>query len=271
MTIDLKSYTTIKIGQSAEVDIFSEDSYDDAHFILGNGSNIIVDLTHPKLALLDDKYDYINLERDTLTVGAKCKNTTLVDFAKAHNLSGFEFMQKIPAQVGGMVKMNAGIKDYEIFNIINRVKIGNKWVNRDDILYSYRHTDITSPIFAVEFKVREGFNTKLSDQFATMRKNQPKGATAGSCFKNPKGYYAGMLIESVGLKGLVVNNISFNIQHANFLTNHGNATFNDAVNLILEAKNRVKEKFNISLKLENIIVTNNSELLNQLRWTYQKR
>jgi len=83
-----------------------------------------------------------------------------------------------------------------------------------------------------------------------MRDNQPHMPSAGSCFKNPQGQSAGFLIESVGLKGYKIGNMSFSEQHANFLVNLGNGTFEDAMALINLAKKRVKEKFNISLELE---------------------
>ena len=87
-----------------------------------------------------------------------------------------------------------------------------------------------------------------------MRENQPSTSSAGSCFKNPKGNYAGRLIEAVGLKGKRVGDMEFSSQHANFLVNHGDGNFNDALYLIKEAQKRVKEGFEIELKCEILIL-----------------
>ncbi len=37
-------------------------------------------------------------------------------------------MAKLPGTVGGMVAMNAGVKEYEIFNLIEEIKINNSWI-----------------------------------------------------------------------------------------------------------------------------------------------
>ena len=84
--------------------------------------------------------------------------------------------------------------------------------------------------------------------------NQPSTPSAGSCFKNPEGDYAGRLIEAVGLKGERVGGMEFSTRHANFLVNHGNGNFDDAITLIQEAQKRVYEEFNIWLDCEIIIL-----------------
>jgi UDP-N-acetylmuramate dehydrogenase len=83
-----------------------------------------------------------------------------------------------------------------------------------------------------------------------MRSNQPSTPSAGSCFKNPKEDYAGRLIEAVGLKGVMQENMCFSEQHANFLVNNGNGKFEDAAKLIYEAQKRVYEMFEILLEME---------------------
>ena len=87
-----------------------------------------------------------------------------------------------------------------------------------------------------------------------MRANQPSTPSAGSCFKNPEGDYAGRLIEAVGLKGKKVGNMEFSTQHANFLVNHGNGNFEDALTLINEAQKKVFEEFGRKLELEIVIL-----------------
>ena len=90
-------------------------------------------------------------------------------------------------------------------------------------------------------------------EFTKMRDNQPHVPSAGSCFKNPKDNFAGKLIEEIGLKGAKKGGMSFSEQHANFLVNDGDGTFEDEVYLIEEAKEKIKKQFNIDIKEEIII------------------
>jgi len=78
--------------------------------------------------------------------------------------------------------------------------------------------------------------------------------TAGCIFKNPLGDYAGRLIESAGLKGKRIGGAGISEKHANFIVNHGNATFVDVFSLIELARQRVFEMFGIKLELEIEIV-----------------
>ena len=69
-------------------------------------------------------------------------------------------------------------------------------------------------------------------------------------FKNPKGDYAGRLIEEAGLKGYRIGNAEISTLHANFFINHGLAKASDIYELIKFAHETVKEKFEVNLELE---------------------
>jgi len=150
--------------------------------------------------------------------------------------------------------MNAGLKEHEIFNHLIELQTTSGVKRKEDIHYGYRYTNIDEPILEASFVLESGFDPLKLQRFSKMRSNQPSEPSAGSCFKNPVGDYAGRLIEAVGLKGLKRGNISFSEMHANFLVNHGGGDFKDAIWLIQEAQSRVYEEFDIWLECEIIIL-----------------
>ena len=82
------------------------------------------------------------------------------------------------------------------------------------------------------------------------KRTQPPQPSAGSVFKNPPGDYAGRLVDQVGLKGLAIGKARISERHANFIVNVGGAKAADIAALIMEARNRVRERFGVSLELE---------------------
>ena len=76
----------------------------------------------------------------------------------------------------------------------------------------------------------------------------------GSVFRNPENYYAGALIENANLKGYNINGAEISTKHANFIVNKGGAKGEDIIQLIEKIQKEIKEKENIELKLEQIIV-----------------
>ena len=156
--------------------------------------------------------------------------------------------------MGGLVKMNAGLKEWEIFNHLHSITTENGIFLKDDISYSYRHTNIKGIIFEIVFDIEYGYDKELQKMFNKMRDNQPNTPSAGSCFKNPEAKSAGYLIEQVGLKGYRIGDMAFSPEHANFLVNFGEGTFEQAMELISLAKEKVKEKFAIVLEEEIIIL-----------------
>jgi UDP-N-acetylmuramate dehydrogenase len=91
----------------------------------------------------------------------------------------------------------------------------------------------------------------LVDQYKQHRKQtQPPQKSAGSIFKNPPGDFAGRLIEEAGLKGKRHGKAQISPRHANFIVNLGGASAADITALIIEAHNRVLDKFGVNLELE---------------------
>lgn len=82
------------------------------------------------------------------------------------------------------------------------------------------------------------------------KRTQPPQQSAGSVFKNPAGDYAGRLIEAAGMKGMQYGKAQISERHANFIINLGGASASDVAELIKEAHNRVKNRFEVDLELE---------------------
>ena len=254
--IDFSKYSSIKIGPVVEVNIIEkEDEVGVEGFLIGGANNLLISNTPPPLKMLGKEFDFIKIEDNILRVGAATKTGRLLSFAKKNNIANLEFIAKLPGTIGGMVAMNAGVKDKEIFNIIKRVKIDGIWKNKDEIEFGYRYAKLGGIVTEIELELKEGFNKELMEQLIKLRSNQPKEPSAGSCFKNPKGDYAGRLIEAVGLKGKRVGDMAFSQVHANFLVNLGRGRFEDAIALIEMAKERVKNKFDIELEEEIKVIS----------------
>ena len=261
--VDFSKFTSVRIGGVHE--IFEVDSLEDLsspHFLgavmIGGGNNLLISPNPPKMAILGKEFDYINFnpsgEKIYLEIGAATKSAKIYNFAKQNNIAGLEFLKNIPGTLGGLIKMNAGLLKFSISDNLTHVRLARGWVGKDEIRFSYRHSGIDEAILGAKFELTKGFDAGISDAISAKRANQPKGASFGSCFVNPQGYFAGALIEAVGLKGYAIGGAKFSEEHANFLINFNHASFEDATSLINLAKARVLEKFGVELKTEVCIL-----------------
>ena len=74
--------------------------------------------------------------------------------------------------------------------------------------------------------------------------------SCGSVFTNPKGDYAGRLIEQAGLKGRIIGGAQISEKHANFIVNLGGASARDVYDLIALCRSEVYEQFSVILHPE---------------------
>jgi len=256
--VDFSKFSSIRVGGERRVYLIENEDevFQLQNFqIIGGGNNILVSPNGTlQLAQLSKKFDFIKIEKDLISIGGATPNGKIFNFAKREDISGFEFLQHIPSTLGGMVKMNAGLKGYEIFNNLVAIKTEKGWIEKGEIDYSYRHTDIEGVIFEAKFQLLPQFQKELISLFQDMRSNQPKEPSAGSTFKNPKNYSAGKLLEDVGLKGFRLGDMQFSPLHANFLINIGGGKFDDAIKLIELGEKRVFEEFGVELEREICVI-----------------
>ncbi|RAX51504.1 UDP-N-acetylenolpyruvoylglucosamine reductase [Helicobacter sp. 16-1353] len=304
--IDFSKYSSIKIGGTLELKIAQ--NLDEAmnlaqnHYLIGKANNILISENVTRIFQLGSEFDYINDSDDLLEIGARTNGRKLFLHAKTHDLGGLEFLGALPGSVGGIVKMNAGMKEYEIKNMLHSVCVNGVWHEANAIDFKYRNSGIEGIISAVKIKKIRGFSGILESAFKQMRLNQPKEPSCGSCFKNPCGILegeiplseirgkslanevsgeilpeipnaeipgespdeillksksqipAGKLLENVGLRGFKIGNMGFSEKHANFLINYGGGKFEEAIELINLAKQRVFKEFGIKLECEIIIL-----------------
>lgn len=253
-TIDFKRYSSIRIGPVLDVLVINEIGDYSDYQIIGRANNLLVSPnTNKKFAILGEEFDYIRKEEDLLYVGCATTSGKLLTYTRKNDIKNLEFLAKLPGNLGGLVKMNAGLKSWEVFNYIHSIKTKDGYIKKEDIDFSYRKTKIDTIVYEVVFNLEYGFSNEMLKEFTKMRDNQPSIASAGSCFKNPKDDFAGRLIEAIGLKGIKKGDMSFSQQHANFLVNYGNGTFDDAIYLINLAKQKIKDEFDIDIEEEIII------------------
>ncbi|MBR2494139.1 UDP-N-acetylmuramate dehydrogenase [Helicobacter sp.] len=251
--IDFAKYSSLKIGGVTPVVVLEKS--DKESFVamrkyryIGHAYNLLVSPNALNLAMLSREFDYILESEEWVEVGAMTPSGKIFAFFRKHNLRGLEFLQALPGSAGGLLMMNAGMKQYEMKDCVLSACVNGIWTQ--DLGLAYRHSAICGLISAVRFRKKPGFREEVLQACKIMRKTHPKLPSCGSCFKNPKGDYAGRLLELAGLKGFMKNGVGFSEQHANFLVHRGGASFEDVLWVIEYAQKKVQDRFGILLEPE---------------------
>ena len=261
---NLKDKNTFRIPAQAKYwkEIFSREELIDCLgknnlpvFVLGGGSNTLVSDFDGLVITL--KMNNIKLEGDTLTAEAGCLLGEVLSRAAENNLSGLEWAIGIPGTIGGAVFGNAGAFERSIGNSVLEVEILEenriKKLDCNACKFSYRDSVFKRKnciILSVKFKLSKGENVFLAMQEYSKRRNNPKGFSIGSIFRNPEGENAWKLVDECGFRGKQIGGAKVSEEHTNWIINAGDATSDDVKNLIQEIKKAVKEKRGIDLQEE---------------------
>ena len=274
----MKEYSNMKVGGTAKELIFIDDKKElkevlqtrNNIFLLGNGTNTLINDGNLDISFLSLKrLKNITVEEkkgdyDLVRVEAGLDLDDLIDFMEKNNYSGLENITGIPGSVGGLVNMNGGAYGTEIFDCIEEVEVCKNdgeivKIKTTDLNFKYRTTEIKENkwiVVSALFKFGFGFDKAASEDKREQRKTKhPLDLpNLGSTFKNPEGTFAAKLISDAGLKGYRVGDVEISPKHPNFVTNLGNATFNDIILVIEHVKEVVFEKFGVKLETEIIIL-----------------
>ncbi len=240
-------------------------------FILGNGSNILVrDGGIRGITIKPNLQDISIFENDDdvdIIVGAGYPVAKLSRIVSQKEIAGLEFLSGIPGTIGGAVKMNAGAYGSEMKDCVVETKYmdydGNIYIiNAEEHEFGYRRSIFSKKeVIILETKLKlnygekEIIDNKINEITEQRKQKQPiTMPSAGSVFKRGDGFVTARLIDECGLKGFSIGGAEVSTMHAGFIVNKGNATANDVIELIEYVKNKVKEKYNVDLELEVLIV-----------------
>ncbi|MCR5684420.1 MAG: UDP-N-acetylmuramate dehydrogenase [Lachnospiraceae bacterium] len=237
-------------------------------YVIGNGSNllaadegyrgIIIKMTAPEGS------DAISFgDGCTVRVPAGCSLGLLAHECAKKGLTGLEFAAGIPGSVGGAVVMNAGAYGKEIKDVLTLVTVMDRngtvsVLKAEELKLDYRYSVVPERgwiVLEAVFTLKTGDSEQISGYMAELagrrREKQPlEYPSAGSIFKRPEGYFAGKLIEDAGLKGFSVGGARVSEKHAGFIINTGGATSDDIMTLIDTVREKVRDRFSVTLEPE---------------------
>lgn len=238
-------------------------------FVIGAGSNVLAS---------DDLFDglvisfrklpikYIILGQNVYCY-PQVKTTELSNRLLKKHLSGAEFLNGLPATIGGAVYMNAGGFGADMSDVVESVEMLNdkgevKEYSKNEMNFKYRFSlakEKKMIILSVKLKLKsdtyENINNKIKSIKNERKQFQPQGVySAGCAFKNLQNKKAWELINQANLRGFKINDAAVSNKHCNFLVNLGNAKATDMYNLQKYVKNKVYEETNVRLENEWIML-----------------
>tara|TARA_Y100001970_G_scaffold294335_1_gene450909 strand:- start:5177 stop:6058 length:882 start_codon:yes stop_codon:yes gene_type:complete len=278
--IDLKDYTTIKVGGFTEYFYeptqISEFLYltnwaKSNHYdfrIIGAGSNLLIKNIFLKgLTICTKKMKGLKINSKTGFVYAECgvMLPILSNLLAKNSCKGGEWTIGIPGTVGGALFMNAGYENYSISKYLSSVQVINidnqeiYEIKKEDLSFNYRYSSFQENNLLIlsakfYFEPDGDINSIIKQTKANLKERLAKQPyhlpSFGSVFKNPQNNYAGKLIEEAGLKGLTQGGAEISRMHANFIVNKSSATSDDILKLITIIQQKVIQKKGILLQPE---------------------
>ena len=280
----LAPYTWFRVGGAADVLILPADIEDLQTVlralpedipvtILGVGSNTIVrdgGIRGVVIRLMGKYWGDIRRDGDTALIArAGALDLSVAKAAAREGLSGLSFLSGIPGSIGGAVRTNAGCYGCELSDVVTAVEGVTRSgdavrLSRDEIEFSYRHTDFPPGIIVTELYLQGeagGDPETLAEEIAAHQKRraetQPiKEKTGGSTFANPDppgtpdARSSWKLIDAAGCRGLRVGGAMVSEKHCNFLINTGDATAADIEALGELVRARVLAHSGVDLRWE---------------------
>lgn len=276
----LSKHTTLRVGGPAQFWVEPETRGGLANILefcdvnrlpvmfIGRGSNLLVrDGGIPGVVIHLNRGDFMELtvNRCEIHAGAGVRLKQVASAARNAGIGGLEWMEGIPGNVGGCLRMNAGAMGSETFQNIVSVQVVNvrgqfETLRPNQMQICYRDVPTLSDRYAVSALFRgekssiAAIDRRLTESSQRRKATQPVAASAGCIFKNPVETPAGQLVEELGLKNHRIGAARVSEIHGNFIVNDGGANARQILNLIAEIQSLAKAERGIELQTEVQIV-----------------
>ncbi len=258
-------------------------THDLPFFILGGGSNVLASDHFFEGIVIKIQSNDMMISSSGVWADAGVPFALLAKETAQKGLSGLEWGFGIPGTVGGAVRGNAGCFGHDMSECVTHVEVFNMQTGTFEILptetlaYAYRksffhehpHLVIARAYFSLIPQSMDICMDNLKKYYEIKRQTQPLGVhCAGSIFRNPElnGLHAdisipvewlsvgrapaGFLIENVNMKGHCIGGATVSLKHANFIVQNSEGTSANIKELIEYIKQRVHEKFGVTLEEE---------------------
>lgn len=236
--------------------------------VMGRGSNLIVrdgGLRGAVVRLRRGVFGDFSVGGDLIRAGAGVRLKALSGAAVSAGLAGFEWMEGIPGDVGGCLRMNAGAMGVEAADQLVSLRYADTEGNifektPRELEIHYRNLPLLRTNYALSAVFRgtpsapDEVERRTREYSARRKASQPAGASAGCIFRNPQGGKAGQLIDAAGLKDRRVGAACVSGVHANFILNEGGATAAEILALIGQVRAEVRKQTGFELETEVQIV-----------------
>lgn len=238
-------------------------------FIMGNGSNLLVKDKGIRgiVVKISKKFSHVEIIGERVIAQTGVLLSGLAKLFLNQELTGFEFASGIPGSLGGAVTMNAGAYGGEMKDVLEKVEVMDQegktfTLKGKDMRLGYRTSAIQeNNLIAISATLQlkraryQNIKSKMEDLDHRRKSKQPlEWPSAGSTFRRPEGYYAGKLVQDVGLKGFSMGKAQVSELHSGFVINKGDATAEEIINLIYYIQDKVKHQYGVHLATEVKII-----------------
>ena len=210
-------------------------------------------------------FSKIEVEGSSLRCGASARLRSVAVKAKDASLTGFEFMEGIPGNMGGGLRMNAGALGSSVFELVDSVRVMDVHGEVEEreassIPVEYRHCALfkTHVAIAATLRGRAADRASIAQRMKECSEkrwsSQPQAPSAGCIFKNSVTIPSGKLVQELGLKGTRAGGAVISDVHGNFIVNDRNATARDVIELIELVKETARQERGLELQTEVQIV-----------------
>lgn len=273
---DIAKYHTFRIHGKADMVLLPENKEEFldmlrickqqqyTYAVIGNGSNILFNNgVYNGVLISTKKMKNISIQGTSIFCECGVPLPSVAMKALKSNLKGLEKLSGIPGTMGGVIVMNAGAHGSEIRDVLRSVCVcdenGNVYeLTPDELNMSYRHSSVKEKnliVLSCQLILEHGNYDEIKEVMESCKQkrinSQPlEFPSAGSVFKKEGEFFAGKLIDDLGLKGFSIGGATVSVKHANFIVNTDNATTLDIQNLIAYIQKEVYKKYNVNLHTE---------------------